>query len=120
VGSGCHLSIARRINAQEYQFAVLLACVDAIRNGTTAIADHPTHYARFHADESCRALITAGLRGAVARGGADQSLVDPGKTRPLSENMRKIRAFVERWQDPQFVCLIAFSRIVTLRLYRLS
>ena len=39
--------MARKISEQEYFDAVLLACADAIRNGTTALVDHPTHYARF-------------------------------------------------------------------------
>ena len=90
--------MARKLSDQEYFDAVLLACADAIRNGTTAIVDHSTHYARFHADESCRAILAAGLRGAVARGGADQSLVDPGETRPLAEDIEQIREFVGRWQ----------------------
>ena len=90
--------MARKITDQEYFDAVLLACADAIRNGTTALVDHPTHYARFHADGSCRAILAAGIRGAVALGGADQSLVDSGETRAPAEDVERIREFVGRWQ----------------------
>jgi 5-methylthioadenosine/S-adenosylhomocysteine deaminase len=91
--------IARRLTATEYYDAVLLACADAMRNGTTALVDHTTHYARFHADQSCRALSDAGLRGAVARGGADMSVTDPGENRPFEEDVEAVRAFVERWRS---------------------
>lgn len=107
-GIGKHLSVrewagavtypmAKALDADAYYDAVLLGCADAIRNGTTAVIDHPTHYARFHADNSMRAISSSGLRGAVARGGADYSLVDPGESRPLERDLADAEAFVRRW-----------------------
>lgn len=89
--------VARQLSAAEYRAGVLLACADAIRNGCTAVVDHPTHYTRFHAEESCRAILESGLRGAVARGGAERSLVDAGETRPIAEDAAAIAALAERW-----------------------
>ncbi len=89
--------VARTLDANAYYDAVLLGCADAIRNGTTAVVDHTTQYARFFADESVRAIETSGLRGAVARGGADQSLVDSGEVRTLESDLRDSEAFVRRW-----------------------
>ena len=89
--------VARQLTAAEYRASVLLACADAIRNGCTAVVDHPTHYARFHADESCRAIVESGLRGAVARGGAERSLVDAGDVRPVEEDAAAIEALAAKW-----------------------
>jgi 5-methylthioadenosine/S-adenosylhomocysteine deaminase len=89
--------VARQLTAEEFYFAALLACADAIRNGCTSIIDHPTHFARFHADESCRALSTIGLRGAVARGGCDFSLIDPGEVRSLDDDLEQTASFLSRW-----------------------
>lgn len=107
-GIGKHLAVrewaeavtypmARRLDAEIYYNAVLLACADAIRNGTTAVIDHPTHYARFLADESVRAVKASGLRGAVARGGADRSLVDLSEIRALKQDLAEAETFVKRW-----------------------
>jgi 5-methylthioadenosine/S-adenosylhomocysteine deaminase len=91
--------VARELTARDYYVAALLACADAIRNGCTAVVDHPTHFARFHADESCRAISATGLRGAVARGGSDLSLIDRGETRPLEEDLEQTASFLSRWSD---------------------
>jgi 5-methylthioadenosine/S-adenosylhomocysteine deaminase len=88
---------ARTLSAEEYYDAVLLACADAIRNGSTAVVDHPTHYARFYANESYSAIAASGLRGAVVRGGANISIIDPNEVRPLDEDLAETSAFVRRW-----------------------
>jgi 5-methylthioadenosine/S-adenosylhomocysteine deaminase len=95
--------VARELAASDFYFAALLASADAIRNGCTAMVDHPTHFARFHADESCRALKTAGLRGAVARGGSDFSLVDDGEVRLLHEDLEQTASFLSRWSGDRLV-----------------
>ena len=64
--------IAAQLKEEDYRTSALLACVDAIRNGTTAIVDMPTHFARHHADATIAAIRDSGLRGAVARGLADR------------------------------------------------
>lgn len=89
--------MAKALDEEAYHDAALLACADAIRNGATAVIDHPTHYARFHADTSMRAISSSGLRGAVARGGADYSLVDQGESKPLERDLAEAEAFVRRW-----------------------
>ena len=91
--------VARRLAADEYYAAALLACADSIRNGCTALVDHSTHFARFYADQSCRALLDAGLRGAVARGGSDMSLVDDGEARSLDADLYDTAEFLARWSE---------------------
>jgi 5-methylthioadenosine/S-adenosylhomocysteine deaminase len=88
---------ARALSGDEYHDAVLLACADGIRNGSTAVVDHPTHYTRFHVDESMKAIDASGLRGAVVRGGSDMSIVDANEIRPLDTDLQAAEAFVERW-----------------------
>jgi 5-methylthioadenosine/S-adenosylhomocysteine deaminase len=90
---------ARRLSAQQYYDGVMLACADALRNGTTTVVDHVTHYCRFFAGESCKAIEASGLRGSVARAGADQSLIDEGEVRPLDEDLRSTEEFLMCWKD---------------------
>ena len=113
-GVGKHLSVwgwvsavtypmAKGLDEGAYYDAVLLGCADAIRNGTTAVVDHLTQYARFHADQSMRAITASGLRGAVARGSADYSIVDAGEARPLETDLADAEAFVRRWNKDGIV-----------------
>ena len=90
--------VTRTMTDADHYWAVLLGCLDALRNGTTAIVDMPTHYARFRADSSMRALHDAGIRGAVVRAASDRSSVDPGEARPPAEDLAAAEAFLDRWQ----------------------
>lgn len=95
--------VAQKLSEHDYYFAALLACADAIRNGCTALVDHPTHFARFHSDESFRALKASGLRGAVVRGGSDFSLVNPAEVRNLTEDLEATTSFVRRWAGDDLI-----------------
>jgi 5-methylthioadenosine/S-adenosylhomocysteine deaminase len=95
--------VTRRLDAADHYHGVLLACLDALRNGTTAIVDMPTHYARFHSDEAMRALQESGIRGAVVRTAADVSKVDPGENRPAGDDEAAATAFLDRWQGKGIV-----------------
>jgi 5-methylthioadenosine/S-adenosylhomocysteine deaminase len=95
--------VTRRLEAPDHYHSVLLACLDALRNGTTAIIDMPTHYARFHADEAMRAMQESGIRGAVVRTAADVSKVDPEENRPAADDEAAATAFLDRWQGKGIV-----------------
>jgi 5-methylthioadenosine/S-adenosylhomocysteine deaminase len=95
--------VARSLGADEYRAAVCLAAVDALRCGTTAIVDMPSHYTRFHADTSMAVLREAGLRGAVVRGASDVSRFDAGENRPPEEDLAAVQAFLRRWADAGLV-----------------
>ncbi len=95
--------VTRALRAADHYQAARLACLDAFRTGTTAVVDLPTHYARFHADESMRALQEAGMRGAVTRAASDVSAVDPGENRPAEEDRAAALAFLDRWQGKGIV-----------------
>jgi 5-methylthioadenosine/S-adenosylhomocysteine deaminase len=95
--------VTRRLGAADHYHGVLLGCLDAVRNGTTAIVDMPTHYARFHADEAMRAMQESGIRGAVTRTAADVSKVDPGENRPADDDVAAATAFLDRWQGKGIV-----------------
>lgn len=95
--------VTQRLGADDHYHAVLLACMDAFRNGTTAIVDMPTHYARFHADQAMRAMQEAGMRGAVTRTASDVSKVDPGENRPPDDDYAAAVAFLDRWQGKGIV-----------------
>jgi 5-methylthioadenosine/S-adenosylhomocysteine deaminase len=92
--------VARGLRAEDHYHACLLACMDAIRNGTTAVVDMPTHHARHHADEALRALRETGLRGAVAVGMSDRFEIDEGEGRSPDEELRHAEGFLERWATP--------------------
>jgi 5-methylthioadenosine/S-adenosylhomocysteine deaminase len=90
--------VARQLTAPAHDVAARLACLDAFRNGITAVVDMPTHYARFHASTVFRALQEAGIRGAVVCAGSDASSVDPGETRSLEQDLQAAAAFLDRHQ----------------------
>lgn len=94
---GITYPVARSLSADDHRTAVRLAAMDALRCGTTAIVDMPTHYARFHADTSMAALREVGLRGAVVRGASDQSRFDAGENRPPAEDLAAAEAFLRHW-----------------------
>lgn len=95
--------ITKGLQAEDHYHAVLLGCLDSFRNGTTAIVDMPTHFARFHSDAAMRALRDAGVRGALARAASDASTVDPGENRDPAEELETLSAFLDRWQGPGLV-----------------
>lgn len=95
--------VARGLEAADYHAATLLACLESFRHGTTAIIDLSSHYTRFHADETMRAMQEAGIRGAVARTASDVAVGAPDEARRPEEDRAAAVTFLDRWQGKGIV-----------------
>jgi 5-methylthioadenosine/S-adenosylhomocysteine deaminase len=85
------------MQGDDYYYAALVALSDCLRQGTTAVIEQLTNYARFHADREVEAYLQCGIRGAVARASTNRSTVDPGEERPEEEDLKASEAFLKRW-----------------------
>src|SRR5574341_796680 len=89
--------INRFMRADDYYCAAAVGLAACLAQGTTAVIDQLTNYARFHADRTVEAFLQAGIRGAVARASANRSTIDAGEERPEAEDLRASEAFLRRW-----------------------
>ncbi len=89
--------IDRFMQGEDYYAAALVALADSLRQGTTAMIDMMTNYARFHADRAMEAFLHSGIRGALARASTNRSTIDPGEERPDDEDLKASEAFLKRW-----------------------
>lgn len=89
--------IDRFMRGDDYYYAALVALADSLRQGTTALIDMMTNYARFHADRAMEAFHQSGMRGALARASTNRSTIDPGEERPDEEDLQASEAFLKRW-----------------------
>lgn len=89
--------IDRFMGGDDYYHAALVALADCLRQGTTAVIEQLTNYARFHADREVEAYLQCGIRGAVARASTNRSTIDAGEERPEEEDLKASEAFLKRW-----------------------
>ena len=79
--------IERRLRPEDVYWCTLLALAEAIRGGTTCVADM-----YFHTDEVARAVEESGLRALLSYGMIAESLDEKGRG-----ELATTRKFVERW-----------------------
>jgi 5-methylthioadenosine/S-adenosylhomocysteine deaminase len=95
--------INRLMTAEDYYCAAVVGLAACVGQGITSVIDQLTNYARFHADRTAEAFLESGIRGAVARGAADQSAIDRGEERPAEEDLSACEAYLNGWAGrPRF------------------
>jgi 5-methylthioadenosine/S-adenosylhomocysteine deaminase len=91
------------LSAEDYYWLELMGCADAARNGTTAIVEMMTSFARFHADMGIKAFYDFGMRGAVSRCSSDSSMISDAENRSPEEDYRETIAFIDKWSQASLV-----------------
>ena len=91
------------LSAEDYYWLELIGCADAARNGTTAIIEMMTSFARFHADMGIKAFLDFGMRGAVARSSSHSSLISGAENRSPEEDYKETANFIDRWKGNSLV-----------------
>lgn len=91
--------VNQMLSAKDYYWLELVGCADAARNGTTAILEMMTSFARFHADEGMKAFNDIGMRGGIARSSSNKSLISEAENLPPEEDYRETVAFIDRWKN---------------------
>ncbi len=95
--------VDRFMQGDDYYHAALVALGDSLRQGTTAVIEQLTNYARFHADREFEAYLQTGIRGAVARASTNRSTIDPGENRTKEEDIKASEEFLKRWSGKERV-----------------
>jgi len=91
--------VNQMLTGEDYYWLELMACADAARNGTTAIVEMMTSFARFHADKGVEAFLDFGMRGAIARSSSNKSKISEAENRPPEEDYKATAEFIDRWKD---------------------
>ncbi|GBC69932.1 5-methylthioadenosine/S-adenosylhomocysteine deaminase [archaeon HR01] len=91
--------VNQMLTGDDYYWLELMACADAARNGTTAIVEMMTSFARFHADRGVEAFLDFGMRGAVARSSSNRSRISDAENRPPEEDYKATAEFIDRWRE---------------------
>jgi len=93
----------KAMDGEDSYYIALLSCMDLARNGSTAVIEQLTNFARLHADQELQALLDFGLRGAITRASSTKSVIDEGENNSPEKELDDARAFLERWKDEELV-----------------
>lgn len=91
--------VNQMLTSDDYYWLELMACADAARNGTTAIIEMMTSFARFHVDSGMQAFIDFGMRGAIARSSSNNSMISEAENLPPEEDFSQTVRFIEKWKN---------------------
>jgi len=80
-----------------YYALAQLAAMENAASGTTAFVEHSVNFSKFHAYTMAKGMSDFGIRGAVARGAEDFSVIDRGHVGTLEQQISETREFLERW-----------------------
>ncbi len=80
-----------------YYALAQLASMENAASGTTAFVEHSVNFSKFHAYTMAKGMSDFGIRGAVARGAEDFSVIDRGHVGTLEQQISETREFLERW-----------------------
>ncbi len=81
-----------------YRALTILTAMEAASSGTTAIIEHSVNFAKRHSLTMAHALREFGLRGAIAKGAEDFSIIDQGHVgEDLDQELRETRLFLDSW-----------------------
>lgn len=81
-----------------YRALTILTAMEAASSGSTALIEHSVNFAKRHSLTMAHALREFGLRGAIAKGAEDFSVIDQGHVgKDMDQELRETRTFLEAW-----------------------
>jgi len=80
-----------------YYSLAQLTAMEAVASGTTALVEHSVNFAKRHSYTIARAFRDLGVRGAVAKGAEDFSVIDRGHVGSMEQEIRETREFLDGW-----------------------
>jgi len=81
-----------------YYALAQLAAMENAASGTTAFVEHSVNFSKFHAYTMAKGMSDFGIRGAVARGAEDFSVIDRGHVGTLEQQISETREFLQGWK----------------------
>lgn len=82
-----------------YRALTILTAMEAASSGTTALIEHSVNFAKRHSLTMAYALKEFGLRGAIAKGAEDFSVIDQGHVgKDMDQELRETKAFLDAWK----------------------
>jgi len=91
---------AMEVEGDELYYSLAqLTAMEAVASGTTALVEHSVNFSKRHSLTIARALRDLGIRGAVAKGAEDFSVIDRGHVGTTEQQIRETRTFLEKWSQ---------------------
>lgn len=82
-----------------YRSLTILTAMEAASSGTTALIEHSVNFAKRHSLTMAHALREFGLRGAIAKGAEDFSVIDQGHVgKDMDQELRETKTFLDSWK----------------------
>ena len=82
-----------------YRSLTLITAMEAASSGSTALIEHSVNFAKRHSLTMAHALHEFGLRGAIAKGAEDFSIIDQGHVgKDMDQELRETKVFLDAWK----------------------
>lgn len=82
-----------------YRALTILTAMEAASSGSTALIEHSVNFAKRHSLTMAHALREFGLRGAIAKGAEDFSVIDQGHVgKDMDQELRETKVFLDSWK----------------------
>jgi 5-methylthioadenosine/S-adenosylhomocysteine deaminase len=82
-----------------YRSLTILTAMEAASSGTTALIGHSVNFAKRHCNTMAHALNEFGLRGAIAKGAEDFSIIDQGHVgKDMDQELKETKLFLDAWK----------------------
>jgi 5-methylthioadenosine/S-adenosylhomocysteine deaminase len=82
-----------------YRALTILTAMEAASSGSTALIEHSVNFAKRHSLTMAYALREFGLRGAIAKGAEDFSVIDQGHVgKDMAQELRETKIFLDTWK----------------------
>lgn len=82
-----------------YRALTTLTAMEAASSGSTAIIEHSVNFAKRHSLTMAQSLHEFGLRGAIAKGAEDFSIIDQGHVgKDMAQELRETKTFLDAWK----------------------
>ena len=82
-----------------YRALTILTAMEAASSGSTALIEHSVNFAKRHSLTMAHSLREFGLRGAIAKGAEDFSVIDQGHVgKDMAQELRETKVFLDAWK----------------------
>lgn len=82
---------------QIYTDLTYLTAMECASSGITSLIEHSVNFAKRHSYTMAKALREFGMRGGIAKGAEDFSVLDRGHVGTLDQELRETREFLDKW-----------------------